>query len=359
MEAFQMDWQKIRRIFAENKDNPPENEETTRFRVIDPILVALEYSRKDIYANRFDGSGGYPDYTILPNDENKFFLEAKAWNVPLKDDFILQATSYAYHKGHRWVVLTNGHEWQLFDSSIQGKSSDRLVLSFDFNQAKIDDTPPHIFKAICKESMISGRTEEYVAPIRLREMIEKELANPDSEIVAAIRRVIRKREGFGKVNGEMIAHCFAEGALNNNAYPIPVPFHVDNITKDLNSSCKTLSELEKDAPTGLKPVSVRFPDGSSKAIRSWKDMTTEILSWLSANNKMPKIPYSSTRGTTYFLNFSPYHQRTKMRSPTTLNYNGQKIYVETHGSASDLVSKTLQVCKKVGFTGDEFRIEIR
>jgi hypothetical protein len=207
--------------------------------------------------------------------------------------------------------------------------------------------------------MISGRTEEYVAPIRLREMIKKELANPDSEIVAAIQRVIRKREGFGKVNRVMIANCFAEGSLNNNAYPIQVPFHVNNIIKDPNSSCKTLSELKEDAPTGRKPVSVSFPDGSANAIGSWKDMTMEILRWLSAKDKMPKIPYSSTRGKSYFLNYSPYHQSTKMRSREELKYQGKAIYVETNYSASDLVSKTLEICREVGFTGNEFHIEIR
>ena len=355
-----MDWHGICRIFAENKDNPPENEEATRFRVIDLILDALEYSRMEVYPNRSDGSGGIPDYTILPNNENEFFLEAKAWNVPLKDDFIRQATNYAYQKGHRWVVLTNGHNWQLFDSYIQGKSSDRLVLSFDFNNSNSDDTPPLIFIAICKDSMISGRTEEYVASIRLRELIKKELADPTSEIIAAIQKAIRKREGFGKVNREMIANCFAEGSRNNHTHSIPVPIPKNDITKDSNSSCKTLFELENNPPTGDKPNSVLFPDGKTVGVRSWKDVTVSIISWLGENNRLPSIPYSTTRGKSYYLNYAPEHQESKkMISPSKFGYHGRTVYVETNFSASDLVRKTLDICRQVGFTGDEFNIEIR
>lgn len=354
-----MDWNGICRVFEDNKDNPPENEEATRFRVIDLILDALEYSRMEVYPNRSDGSGGIPDYTILPNHEKEFFLEAKAWNVPLREDFIRQATNYAYQRGHRWVVLTNGCHWQLFDSYIQGKSSNRLVLSYEFHGAKSDAPPPLIFQAICRESVISGRTDEYALSSRLRELIKKELKEPNSSIIASMQRNIRRRDGFGKVTREMIVSCLTDQTPCSGSRSIPDSVNEIIKTRNSNPSCKTLAELENDPPKGDKPVSVCFPDGGAEAVRSWKDITMAILNWLASNNRIPAIPYSSASGKSYFLNTSPNHQKARMRSPREFQYNGQAIYVEAHGSASYLVSKTLEICRQVGFTGDEFNIEIR
>ena len=47
--------------------------------------------------------------------------------VSLEDIHAKQALNYANHNGKRFVVLTNGREWRLYDNSIQGVIGEKLL----------------------------------------------------------------------------------------------------------------------------------------------------------------------------------------------------------------------------------------
>jgi predicted type IV restriction endonuclease len=100
------------------------NEACTCQWIIMPLLQAAGYSLYDIQPQQTDPAGKIPDYTILPDSEHTWFLEAKAWGVALNDQHAQQALIYAYTNNRRWVVLTNGREWRLYDNSIPGELSE-------------------------------------------------------------------------------------------------------------------------------------------------------------------------------------------------------------------------------------------
>src|SRR5690242_10739344 len=99
-----------------NSDSPPPNESTTCEWVIYPLLQAVGYAKREIISRFVDNNGQFPDYTILPDTSYTWFLEAKAWNVSLEDRHSQQSLNYANQNGKRWVVLTNGREWRLYDN---------------------------------------------------------------------------------------------------------------------------------------------------------------------------------------------------------------------------------------------------
>ncbi len=105
---------------AAHYDNPPANEAVTCYRIIDPMLNALGYSRMDILPQFADGGNQFPDYTILPDTDSTWYLEAKAWSASLKDSHVQQSLNYANQNGKRWVVLTSGRRWRLYDNHVIG-----------------------------------------------------------------------------------------------------------------------------------------------------------------------------------------------------------------------------------------------
>src|SRR5436853_5414289 len=119
---------------ASHYDAPPPDEAATCLWVIVPLLLQMGYAVKEIRPQGRDSNGQYPDYTILPGCPHAWYLEAKAWNVALHEKEAFQATSYAFGNGKRWVVLSNGRVWRIYDSHIQGLSADRLVA-----EASLDD----------------------------------------------------------------------------------------------------------------------------------------------------------------------------------------------------------------------------
>jgi predicted type IV restriction endonuclease len=107
---------------------PPKNGSNTCEWIILPILWSTGYARRDIESRMADSTGQYPDYTLLPNHATAtYYLEAKAWNVTLEDMHVKQALNYANHNGRRFVVLTNGQNWRLYDNAIQGQLAVKLL----------------------------------------------------------------------------------------------------------------------------------------------------------------------------------------------------------------------------------------
>lgn len=167
----------------------PPNEANTCDWVIRPLLVALGYANHEIYAQSSDVSNRFPDYTILPNTDYTWYLEAKTWSAALESQHVDQAMNYAHSNGRRWVVLSNGQEWRLYDDRILGKSADRLVAT-----ARLDDENgmKEFLSALSRDSMTSEQVDSFASERRLREYVTTAISDPGSLIVQAVLEVVRK-----------------------------------------------------------------------------------------------------------------------------------------------------------------------
>lgn len=155
---------------SEHFNNPPPNESNTCDWVTLPLLYAAGYARHDINSRVVDNNGQYPDYTVLADDPlHTWFVEAKAWNAGLKDNHAQQALNYANQNGKRWVVLTNGHIWNLYDNSVQGFVSAKQVLHVLLKDV---EAITEFLKTIGKQSVCSDQLESTAYAIKQRHKIE-------------------------------------------------------------------------------------------------------------------------------------------------------------------------------------------
>jgi predicted type IV restriction endonuclease len=178
------------RFLAELK--PPKTEADTCDWVIKPILYELGYERFEVTAQSADAANKFPDFTILPETRATWYLEAKAWATVLDSAHVDQALNYAHSNGRRWVVLSNGREWRLYDDTIHGVSSDRLVAS-----ARLEDTAgmKRFLQALTKESMLRDGVAVFAEERRVREWLARSLADPDSAIIRSIVKHLRRELG--------------------------------------------------------------------------------------------------------------------------------------------------------------------
>lgn len=85
------------------------------------FFVALDYKRtEDIRFRR-----GRVDIGISDGDQALITIEAKAdWSLSAQNkDYISQAFNYSLETGTRWVIVTNGDRYLLFDRD-QGRTYD-------------------------------------------------------------------------------------------------------------------------------------------------------------------------------------------------------------------------------------------
>ena len=168
-----------------------------------------------------DNNSQYPDYTILPsNKERTWYLEAKAWNVQLLDKQAQQGMGYAYHNAGKWVVLSNGHTWRLYDSQVHALAPDRLVL-----EVRLEDTDAMagFLKALTKESVLSGGLEQYAQTSRLRRELSSQLTDENSEAIKALQKVLRSRPGLSAVSRAQVRESLLQRTSSNRVEPPPVP----------------------------------------------------------------------------------------------------------------------------------------
>lgn len=63
----------------------------------------------------------YADYVVKTSDEEIFVVEVKQIGMKLKEQHLNQARQYAVDEGIDWIILTNGDDWQVYHTSIEGK----------------------------------------------------------------------------------------------------------------------------------------------------------------------------------------------------------------------------------------------
>ena len=358
---------KIREVLQTCSENPPPNEAATCNWVILPLLESVGYLLHEIVPQLPNQAGKYPDYTILPKTEHAWYLEAKEWRRELQNDQdIIKAINYAHAEGRRWVVLSNGREWRLYDDHIKGvKPGERLVAS-----ARLEDTDEceEFLTALGKDSVTSGGLERYATMSCLSTVLKRELADSKSQIVKKIYSILKERPGLGALQASDVAAYFKElfkqpvlpAAEGTAVAPVSEPLPPDQRP----AQAKDRWNLEELRRLGERihyshPEQVTFPDNRAVEVGTWREVAIEIVKYLAERSRLP-LPFRISEWCTkWFLNTEPVHKNgNEMKSYDAIQAGGQMFYLDTHRSSLEFVKCLFALCKAAGVPTSEFTIEL-
>jgi hypothetical protein len=344
-------------------DSPPPNEAATCLWVIYPLLQAMGYAPSEIHPQGSDSNGQYPDYTILPNKPECWYLEAKAWSIKLADGHAQQALNYANTGGKRWVVLTNGHTWRLYDNHIHGIASDKFVAEVPLTNGP---EATRLFEALSKTAYLAGQVDAYARRARLQRALEQ-LRDENSAAVKALWTVLKKEPGLGGLSRAELVQAFGSALSSPSAIANgPSPKHkatgpiAPASPNGGDQEGVALSVAEADPAThinGKKPKQVVLPDGTTKDTVTWRAVAIEVVSWVAGQGKVPPVPFKGSPGAKrYFLNSEPNHPFGAMSAYAHINTAQIPLFLDTHRSGWDLTSHACRVCKAVGVDPAEIRV---
>ncbi len=346
----------------------PQNEATTRLWVIDPVLKdVLGYGVTELLPEEAGAAGSKPDYTILPDTPNTWFLEAKAWGIALSDQHAVQATTYAYHSGQRWVVVCNGRTWRLYDSHlISANVADKLVMEASQDAP---DAMEAMLVALTRANGIAGGRDNAARHALLRQGLTTQLSDPESDVVKAVWTVARRLPGLASATrSEVVEAMLGPKTVRSlvvakpQPEPGPTPPPTDTDPSTQPGSLIAISDPLL-RPTGATPGGVRLPDGSVLPVRSWKQAFVECVGWLANNAPRPvPIPWStgSRSRRRLWTNAEPQMaDGQNMRAPVQIVARGRVVHLETHASAEYLVSLLLRLCAEVGVDPSHVRVTLR
>lgn len=174
------------------------NEQNTKAGLIDPILRALGWDVEDweeVQREFKVHSGDNPvDYALMDRERMLplLFIEAKALGENLDDrKWAGQIMGYAHVAGVRWVALTNGDEYRIYNAYAEGPVEQKI-----FRRARITDSDR---KAEATLSLLSKRELEknQIDVVWKTEFLDQKIRStiedlfspePDASLVSLIKR---------------------------------------------------------------------------------------------------------------------------------------------------------------------------
>lgn len=258
------------------------NEAQTIQAIVFPILNALGWDSRnpfEVYPqkNSGGGAGGFiPDFTLILANSEKLLVEAKALGVNLFTHRA-QAVNYANSVGHRWVVLTNGQEWEVLDNALQVPAQEKLSLTIQTS----DEKAGSYLEQIMSKTFWSQEDAKEQLPERLKQ-ISIDIRNrlKLSEIENKLR--VEMQEGFTndikglkraieltlEANERELANRelnqLAERILSNQAiYPSTEEDSISTLRECMRLASETSGSRSSDFEASLR--------GEPLETRSWRD----------------------------------------------------------------------------------------
>ncbi|QDA59680.1 type I restriction enzyme HsdR N-terminal domain-containing protein [Hymenobacter jejuensis] len=290
------------------------NEAATRAALIDPILRTLGWDTTDIRMvepEKTINTAWRADYA-LHNSEGKIELlvEAKCLGSDLeKFSVVQQLLSYAFGFGVQKILITDGLNWHFYSEFNPGNQ--HYGASFNLLQDDLVVCALHLIQWL--DAAHSGH-------------------------------------GVFAPNNEQISYT--------HSVTLETPRRVE--TKNVISSEPKMPnshfvELDRVHTLQLqpnqKPTQLRLPDGTVKAIKSWKDILIEACEHLIKQNPTISLPFPDKAGKkTALLSWQKPPQGISSHS---LSLQNKPIFVYTNYSASACLANALYVFSKMSASAQQ------
>ena len=222
---------KLREDISEFSEYLEGNEAGTRQVLIDPLLRVLGWEvadptqvRLEFGITKFGGGKKFADYALLRNDEPVAVVEAKRLRAKNLDAAIGAAMVEAVERGIKYILVTDGDQWRIYDV---------------FKAAGIEGS------LITKFSVVS-----------------------DPLSVSAVNALVIWRPNIANRHGPTLPDRLLFFKDDN---PDPLDDDTDTTDDSTQSSLATVNH------TGPRPTRITFDDGTVIDITSWRRLYFQVV----------------------------------------------------------------------------------
>jgi predicted type IV restriction endonuclease len=181
------------------------NEGDTRLIITDFLCEALGYDKFDDLTTEFAVRGEFADYGIRIDKQLVAFIEVKRATQKLNIRHLRQVETYAVKEGLQWILLTNGHVWQVYHvyAKTGQQVATHLVLEIDIlgeepTSRKIDGFF-YLHRSALRRELIDDLWKRKVAtaPKSLAEVLLT------ASVLDALRKEIRRASRYNPEPSEL------------------------------------------------------------------------------------------------------------------------------------------------------------
>jgi predicted type IV restriction endonuclease len=172
------------------------NEADTVQRLIKFFEDVLGYDAINEISREAEMKGKYVDIVLKIDGAIRILVEAKAAGEKLRERHIEQAQAYASRNNYKWVVLTNGVDWNLYHLTFGEGIDYQRAFSVDLAEASKVDEASSFLGLLHRQAVKKGELEDFwrKATALGAKSIGKALFCED--VLNVVRREIRRAEGL-------------------------------------------------------------------------------------------------------------------------------------------------------------------
>ena len=193
------------------------NEADTVTIVKDILCDVFGYDRYDEITSEYAIRNTYCDLAIKIDEEVNYLIEVKSISTELKEQHLRQAVNYGANEGIKWIILTNGYVWQVYNIQLKKSVQYDKVFEIDFrNLSPRKSEVQELLFTLSKEGVTKDVISEYQEKISAlnRYVISALLLN--SPVVDTIRRELRKLSPGIKIETSEILDIIKNEVLKRN-----------------------------------------------------------------------------------------------------------------------------------------------
>lgn len=293
MQSLQAEIDQVRQI-AETYQGQGLTEQDTKNAIIEPILAALGWPKRDLTRVR----AGYRrtwksdaiDYALFSEEEPVLFIEARALDRPIEDAaFVAQVLTYSSVAGVSWAILTNGWRWDFYSVLAQTQIEKRRIFSVALNEPACAEWLSWLSLAHLKGDRLENFRRRVRAERAVREAVMQLFEEPDEFFLD----LLAEKTGLPATDVALVLPGFQPSAyetpieeLLNEVRSAPVAAGAESsrsvrTTMSYPPAASTPSHSshshrgsDSGLPTplsGLKPTQLTIED-TSYAVRTWREM---------------------------------------------------------------------------------------
>lgn len=231
------------------------NESDTVTIVTDILEEVFGFDKYSDITREYAIQGTYCDLAIKTDKKVDYLIEVKAVGISLKDTHLRQAINYAAQEGIRWIVLTNGLNWEVHRVSVENRVDSSKLIEFvftDINPRKNDDQ--ELLFLLCKRGLKKDLIDdfyEYRQSVNRYTTAAILLSDP---VISVVRRELRRIKSGLKVSNEQVEDLLLNEVLKRDVVESDPAIEAKKaVQKALKKKlrAKTSHKRSKDAANAL------------------------------------------------------------------------------------------------------------
>ena len=181
------------------------NEADTVVIITDMLNDVFGMDKYSEVTREFTIKGTYVDLAVKIDGKIEYLIEVKAIGLDLRENHLRQAVDYAAKEGVKWVVLTNGVDWEVHRVIVSGQVSNERIVKFNFlDLSTRKDSDLDMLFMLCRRGVAKDLIEDYFERIQACNKFTIGALLSTEPVVNIVRRTLRQLTPGLKVTAEEI-----------------------------------------------------------------------------------------------------------------------------------------------------------